>query len=155
MLVSLVTVWFLHVMSTKKWVLFSWFLQFHTRFYQCLFFYNNLSTMLNSLSRLFVCFFFFFYFCYTANILYPVLCYHWKYICIWLHDTANFEKCRTSTSYIFFLYSSDFLPREKGNGFNISLLIIFFLTFQRCNLCLGVWFQLTVYSNLWWTPYTH
>lgn len=38
------------------------------------------------------------------------------------------EKCQTSTSYLFFPYSSDFLPRVKDLGFNINILGFFLNT---------------------------
>lgn len=109
MLVSLVAVPFLYVISTKMSRLLMVSLVSHKVLLTPVF-YNHLSTMQNTLSRHFACFFIFAipqisfiqYYVPTGNIA--------VFGCM---IEPKLEKCQTSTSYIFFLYSLDFLPREK------------------------------------------
>lgn len=109
MLVFLVAVPFLYVISTKMSRLLMVSLVSHKVLLTPVF-YNHLSTMQNTLSRHFACFFIFAipqisfiqYYVPTGNIA--------VFGCM---IEPKLEKCQTSTSYMFFLYSSDFLPREK------------------------------------------
>lgn len=85
-------------------------------------FCNHLSTTQNTLSRLFTCFCVFTipqisfiqHYVPTGNIA-MFGCMIWPML----------QKCQTSSFYLFFLYSSDFLPRAKDLGFNINILGFF------------------------------
>lgn len=82
-------------------------------------FCNHLSTMQNTLSRHSACFCVFTppqisfiqYYVPSGNIA-AFGCMIWP----------KLETCQTSTSYLFFLYSSDFLPREKTWGLTLTFL---------------------------------